>query len=262
MTDTPATAIAREARMVGAFVEMADTLVDDYDVADVLHRLVEHCVDILDAAAAGLLLADQRGSLQVLASSTEKVRLLELFQLQANEGPCMDAYRTGEPILIDDLAAAAGRWPFFAPQAAKQGFAAVHAVPLRLRGEVIGALNLFGRRVSRLSSADLKVAQALADTATIGILQERAIRRGEVLTEQLQTALNTRLIIEQAKGVLFHAGNLDMDDTFDMLRRYCRSHSARLSDVARLLATAALDPRLVLDHHQHTTANQGRHQGR
>ncbi len=255
MTDTSSTATAREARMVGAFVEMADTLVADYDVVDVLHRLVEHCVEILDAAAAGLLLADQRGSLQVLASSTEKVRLLELFQLQANEGPCMDAYRTGEPILIDDLAAAAKRWPSFAPQALEQGFAAVHAVPLRLRGEVIGALNLFGRRVSRLSPADLRVAQALADTATIGILQERAIRRGEVLTEQLQTALNTRLIIEQAKGVLFHAGGLDMDDTFDLLRRYCRSHSARLSDVATLLATAALDPRVVLAYRQHSITN-------
>ncbi len=250
MTNTPSASTAREALMVGAFVEMADTLVDDYDVADVLHRLVEHSVELLDAAAAGLLLADQRGSLQVLASSTEEVRLLELFQLQADEGPCMDAFRTGEPVLIDDLAAFVERWPTFAPQALLQDFSSVHAVPLRLRGEVIGALNLFGRQATGLSPADLRVAQALADTATIGILQERAIRRGEVLTEQLQTALNSRIIIEQAKGVLFHAGDLEMGETFDVLRGYCRARSARLSDVATRLASATLDPQVVLAHHR------------
>ncbi|WP_035303988.1 GAF and ANTAR domain-containing protein [Actinokineospora inagensis] len=249
MTDTSSVATAREARMVAAFVEMADTLVADYDVVDVLHRLVEHTVALLDAAAAGLLLADQRGSLQVLASSTEAVRLLELFQVQANEGPCLDAYRTGERILADDLSTVDRRWPSFAPKALQQGFASVHAVPLRLRGEVIGALNLFGSHTGRLSTADLLVAQALADTATIGILQERAIRRGEVLTEQLQTALNSRVIIEQAKGVLSHAGDLDMDLTFEVLRDYARHHSARLSDVAAQLANATLDPRTVLTHH-------------
>lgn len=248
MTDIPHLATVREARMVAAFVEMADTLVADYDVVDVLHRLVEHTVGLLDAAAAGLLLADQRGSLRVLASSTEEVRLLELFQLQANEGPCMDAYRTGEPILADDLAAVSQRWPSFAPQALQQGFASVHAVPLRLRDEVIGALNLFGHHTGRLSAADLIVAQALADTATIGILQERAIHRGEVLTEQLQTALNNRIIIEQAKGVLSHAGPLDMDQTFEVLRDYARDHSTRLSAIAAELADATLDPQTVLTH--------------
>ena len=249
MTDIPPAATVREARMVAAFVEMADTLVADYDVVDVLHRLVEHTVGLLDAAAAGLLLADQRGSLRVMASSTEEVRLLELFQLQANEGPCLDSYRTGEPILADDLAAVSQRWPSFAPRALQQGFASVHAVPLRLRSEVIGALNLFGQHTGRLSEADLLVAQALADTATIGILQERAIRRGEILTEQLQTALNSRVIIEQAKGVLSHAGNLDMDQTFEVLRGYARHHSARLSDVAAELANATIDPQTVLTHH-------------
>ena len=249
MTDIPHVATVREARMVAAFVEMADTLVADYDVVDVLHRLVEHTVALLDAAAAGLLLADQRGSLQVVASSTEAVRLLELFQLQANEGPCLDAFRTAEPVLADDLAAVSRRWPAFTPEALQQGFASVHAVPLRLRGEVIGALNLFGHHTGRLSAADLLVAQALADTATIGILQERAIHRGEVLTEQLQTALNSRITIEQAKGVLCHASDLHMDQTFEVLRNYARHHSVRLSDVATQLANATLDPQTVLDHH-------------
>lgn len=254
MSDTPSTATVREGRMVAAFVEMADTLVADYDVVDVLHRLVEHSVELLDAAAAGLLLTDQRGSLQVMASSTEEVRLLELFQLQTNEGPCLDAYRTGEPIFVDDLVGAARRWPSFAPQAHERGFASVHAVPLRLRGEVIGALNLFGHHTGRLPAADLRVAQALADTATIGILQERAIRRGEVLTEQLQTALNNRVVIEQAKGVLAHAGDVDMDQTFAMLRGYSRDHATRLSDIAARLATATLDPQVVLSHHRQRSA--------
>lgn len=258
MTDLPHVATIREARMVAAFVEMADTLVADYDVVDVLHRLVEHTVALLDAAAAGLLLADQRGGLRVLASSSEAVRVLELLQLQADEGPCMDAYRTGQPVVADDLAAMGTRWPSFAPRAHEQGFASVHAVPLRLREEVIGALNLFGRHTGRLSEADLVVAQALADIATIGILQERAIRRGEVLTEQLQTALNSRVTIEQAKGVLAHAGNLDMDQTFDILRAYARHHSARLSDVAAQLASAALDPHAVLAHdRRHHSAPPG-----
>jgi GAF domain-containing protein len=250
MTDT-SSAAAREGRVVAAFVEMAETLVADYDVVDVLHRLVEHTVELLDAAAAGLMLSDQRGSLQVLASSTEAARLLELFQLQADEGPCLDSYRTGEPVLVDDISATTTgrRWPSFAREAHRQGFASVHAVPLRLRGDVIGALNLFGHHTGSLPTADLRLAQALADTATIGILQERAIRRGEVLTEQLQTALNSRVIIEQAKGVLAHAGNLDMDLTFAVLRDYARHHSTRLSDIATQLATATLDPRTVLAHH-------------
>ncbi|WIX75149.1 GAF and ANTAR domain-containing protein [Amycolatopsis carbonis] len=256
MTDKSSTASVRETRMVAAFVEMADTLVDDYDVADVLHRLVTHAVELLDAAAAGLMLADQRGSLQVLASSTEGVRLLELFQLQANEGPCVDAYRAGEPILVDDLTRSVQRWPSFAPQAVSLGFAAVHAVPLRLRHEVIGALNLFGYHAGPLTQADLHLAQALADTATIGILQERAIHRGEVLTEQLQTALNSRVIIEQAKGVLFHAGGLDMGQTFEVMRTYARDHSTRLSDIATQLATATLDPLTVLNHRHHPAPQQ------
>jgi transcriptional regulator with GAF, ATPase, and Fis domain len=246
MTDAPPSSAHRESRLIAAFVEMADTLVDDYDVADVLHRLTEHCVRLLGAAAAGLLLADQRGSLQVLASSTERTRLLELFQLQTDEGPCLDCVRTGQPVLVSDLDAERGRWPAFAPEAISEGFRSVHAVPLRLRREVIGALNLFGTRPGAMGEQDLAVARALADTATIGILQERAIRRGEVLTEQLQTALNSRITIEQAKGVLAHAGNVEMDQAFQALHSYGRARSTRLSEIAALLVTGRLEPSEVL----------------
>ena len=248
MSSTTPIGEQREARLLAAFVRLADTLVDDYDMADLLHELAQHCVEILDVAAAGLLLSTQRGteSLQVLASSTEQTRLLELFQLQTNEGPCLECVRTGEAILVPDLTVAIERWPRFAPEALREGFVQVHALPLRLRGETIGALNLFGRRPGPLPEQDLRAARALADTATIGILQERAIHRGEVLTEQLQYALHSRVVIEQAKGVLAQAGDLDMDQSFQVLRAYARSHNSRLSEVAHQLVSGALRPQIVL----------------
>ena len=248
MSGTTPTGAQREARLLAAFVQLADTLVDDYDVVDLLHQLALDCVEILNVAAAGLLLSSQRssGDLQVLASSNEQTRLLELFQVQTNEGPCLDCVRTGETVLVPDLAAAIQRWPHFAPQALREGFSRVHAVPLRLRRETIGALNLFGRLPGPIPEQDLLVARALADTATIGILQERAIRRGEILTEQLESALHSRIVIEQAKGLLAHAGDLDMDQAFQALRGYARSHSIRLSHIAHQLVTATLDPALIL----------------
>lgn len=248
MSGTTSAGGRRESLLLAAFVRLADTLVDDYDMADLLHELAAQCVEILGVAAAGLLVSTQRGteSLQVLASSTEQTRLLELFQLQTNEGPCLDCVRTGLPVLVPDLTTATQRWPRFTPEALREGFSQVQALPLRLRGETIGALNLFGREPGPLPEQDLRAAQALADTATIGILQERAIRRGEVLTEQLQYALHSRVVIEQAKGVLAQAGNLDMDRAFQVLRDYARSHNRRLGEVASHLVSGTLRPQEIL----------------
>ncbi|MEV7042518.1 GAF and ANTAR domain-containing protein [Amycolatopsis sp. NPDC051061] len=248
MMNTPpaGSAPTREQQLVRAFVDMADTLVDDYDVVDLLHRLAGYCVSLLGATAAGLLLSDQRGSLHVVAASDERTRLLELLQLQADQGPCLDAYRTGVPVHTDDLAVERNRWPVFAPEALAEGYRSVQAIPLRLRRQVIGALNLFGRDATLLGQENLEIARALADTATVGILQERAIRHGEVLTEQLQTALTSRVIIEQAKGVLFHAGGIPMDQAFERLRSYCRSHNLQLSVIAEDLARGTRDPRTIL----------------
>ncbi|MEU3647359.1 GAF and ANTAR domain-containing protein [Lentzea sp. NPDC034063] len=232
----------RESRLLQAFVQLADTLVDDYDVVDVLHRLVDHCVQLLDATAAGLMLSDQRGGLRVVAYSSDQTRMLELSQLQASEGPCLECVHTGEPVLVADLKTTTERWPRFAPLAIEEGFASVHAVPMRLRRETIGALNLFRRETGLLGDEDLMVVRALADTATIGILQERAIRRGEIVTEQLQTALNSRVVIEQAKGVLAFAGNLEMEKAFQALREYSRNRGRRLADVARELVLGELRP--------------------
>jgi len=217
-----------------AFVGLADTLVDDYDIIELLDRLVSYSVELLAADAAGILLADSQRDLRVVAASQEDAEVMELLQLQADQGPCVECFRTGAPVSVSDLADAAGRWPVFVAAVAKRGaYRSVHALPLRLRGEAIGTLNLFHGQPGALPDADLAVGQALADVATIGILQERAIRRGEVVTEQLQAALNSRVIIEQAKGVLAQHGNLTMDAAFDRLRRYARTYNMRLSEVAR-----------------------------
>jgi transcriptional regulator with GAF, ATPase, and Fis domain len=222
----------RERALAEAFVSLADTLVADYDVIELLDRLSTDCVALLPIDAAGLLLSDQRGALRMLSSSTEQAHLMELFQVQMSDGPCLDCFHTGHQVTATDLSHD-GRWPRFTVRARQTGYRAVHALPLRLRSVTIGALNLFGSRPGGLSAEDLRIGQALADVATIGILQERAIRRREVLAEQLQAALNSRLVIEQAKGVLAECGHLDVAQAFTLLRSHARANHQRLSDLAR-----------------------------
>lgn len=237
---------AREQHVSDAFVALADTLVDDYDIIDLLDQLVAHCVSLLAADAAGLLLADPRGELRPVAASSEDAQTMELLQLQAEEGPCLECYRTAAQVRIPDLARMADRWPRFTAAAAEAGaFVSVHAIPLRLRGQAIGALNLFHATPGPLPEVDLALGQALADVATIGILQERAIRHREVLSEQLQTALNSRVIIEQAKGVLSQQLGVPMDTAFDRLRRYARGNNLRLAEVARRCITGELNRDLM-----------------
>ncbi|MEV4656533.1 GAF and ANTAR domain-containing protein [Micromonospora sp. NPDC049301] len=223
-----------EIQLSDVFVEMADTLVDDFDVLEFLHVLTERSVQLLGVSAAGLLLTDQQGTLQVVAASSERTRLLELFQLQTDQGPCVDCFRTGRPVSVVDLSAT-GRWPRFTAAAAEVGFAAVHALPMRLRSEVIGALNLFDSQPGALDEGRLRIGQALADVATIGLLQQRAIHRRDILTEQLQTALNSRVLIEQAKGVLAERLQVDVGEAFALLRSGARTHNRRLSDLAQAI---------------------------
>ena len=214
------------------FVELTDTMVAGFDVIDFLHVLTNRSVQLLDVSAAGLLLADPRGELRVVAASSEAARLLELFQLQNDQGPCLDCFRTGQPVAAADLAAA-HRWPRFAAAAQQAGFAAVQALPMRLRDQVIGALNLFRASPGALAPADVRVGQALADVATISLLHERGMRHSDVLNEQLQTALNSRVVIEQAKGKLAERLGVDMDQAFALLRDRARASNRRLSDLAR-----------------------------
>lgn len=233
----------RERPISRAFVELADTMVTDYDAIDLLDRLIGFCVDLLPADAAGIVLGDARRELRVVAASSEAAELMELLQLQNDEGPCLDCFQSAAPVSIADLASAVDRWPRFTAAVAERGdFRAVHALPLRLRGEAIGALNLFDREPGPLPGADLALGQALADVATIGILQERAIRRAEVVNEQLQMALTSRVMIEQAKGVLSQHSGVAMDAAFDQLRRYARSHNEKLAEVAGRVVRRELDP--------------------
>src|SRR4051794_3590982 len=223
-------------RLATIFVEIADTLVDEFDLLDFLHMLTDRAADLVGAAAVGLMLADQRGRLEFMAGSDENVRLVELFQLQNQEGPCLDAFRTGEPVINVDPAEAARRWPRFAPRAAEAGVLSVHAFPRRWGGRGIGALNVFGTADSgELAADDAPIIQALADVATIGLLQERTIRRAEELTEQLQGALNSRIVIEQAKGAIAQARSISVDDAFTIIRTYARGHNRRLIDLAHAI---------------------------
>jgi transcriptional regulator with GAF, ATPase, and Fis domain len=222
-----------ERQLADAFVELADTLVDDFDVVDFLHQVTVRCAEVLGVSAAGVLLTDQRGALRVVAASTEQTRLLELLQLQTDQGPCPECFHSGRPIAVADLSTATTRWPRFAAEAREVGFASVHALPMRLRTEVIGALNLFDTKPGALDDDTIRLGQALADVATIGLLQARAIRHRETLAEQLQTALNSRIAIEQAKGVIAERHHIDMDQSFTLLRGTARTSNRRLSELAR-----------------------------
>jgi len=230
----------REHRLADVFVTLADTLVNGFDVVGLFDDLAGACVELLEVTAAGLMLVDASGRLRVMASSSERSRLLELLEIQNDEGPCLDCYRSGQPILVGDLSGQHGRWPAFTQEAGRVGFAAVYALPMRLREETIGALNLFHRQPDAISDAGLRLAQALADVATIGILQQRAVQRSTDLAGQLQTALNSRLIIEQAKGVLAEREHLEMPEAFEMLRGHSRRTGRKLSEVAAAVVAGEL----------------------
>jgi transcriptional regulator with GAF, ATPase, and Fis domain len=222
------------ALLVRTLVKLADSLVDDFDVVELLSLLATRCVDVLGVSAAGVMLVSPEGDLLVVASSSEAMRVLELFELQADEGPCLDCYRTGEAVLLDeDLTAAEGRWPRFSRVAAQEGFRSAHALPMRLRGSVIGALNLFSPQEGALSAEDVAAGQALADVATIAVVQQRIASESRILIEQLNTALTSRVVIEQAKGVLAERAGLSMESAFEAMRHHARDNNLHLAAVAR-----------------------------
>jgi GAF domain-containing protein len=220
------------AQLTDVFVEVADTLITDFDLVDFLHKLTAHAAAVSGAEAVGVMLADQQGQLRYMAASNETGRMLELFQLQNAEGPCLDCYSSRAPVVNADLTSASARWPTFAPAAIAAGFQSVHAFPMRLRESVIGALNLFGHADVAFSDEEVRVVQALADVATIGLLQERSIARSDTLTEQLQGALNSRIVIEQAKGALARQRGTTPNEAFELLRSEARQSRRRLVDVA------------------------------
>jgi GAF domain-containing protein len=229
----------RYERLANAFVGLADTLVADYDVIELAQQLIDSSMTLLPVAGAGIVLGDALGELHVFASSSEQSRLLELLEVEADMGPCLQAYRTGRPVFVDDLTVDPHRWPALAQRADEYGFRSLSALPLRLREERVGALNLFRTETGALAHTDVAVGQALADVATIGILHQRILTRSELVNQQLQTALNTRVIIEQAKGVLAERGAVDMDRAFTLLRAHARRTHQRLADLARAVVAGA-----------------------
>ena len=235
--------MTREAEVVQSLVEMADTLVDDYDIVDMLTGVADRCVSLLGASAAGVMLASPAGALGLVASSSEAMRLLELFELQNQEGPCLDAYRTGERVGPEDLQRETGRWPRFSPEAMSAGFQSAIALPLRLRDVTLGALNLFDDDSCSMGEQDVIVARAYADLAALSISQHRARAEAQRLNEQLSLALTSRIVIEQAKGVISERAGVDLAEAFSRLRRYSRHHNLRLTDVARATVDGTLDSR-------------------
>ncbi|MEU4095014.1 GAF and ANTAR domain-containing protein [Streptomyces sp. NPDC026673] len=237
MTEHPVHGL-RELRLAQVFVELADTLDGDFDVGVFLGRLADRCVELLDVTAAGLMLDDGQGALRTAAG---RGGAGELLGRQREEGPCLDCYRASTVVTAPDLARCDDRWPRFAPLARDRGFQATYAVPLRRRAEVIGALNLFRGEPGEPPGGDVALAGAFADAAAIGILQERARSRQEVLADQLQAALESRVVLEQAKGVLAERWGVGVDEAFTALRRYARTHRVRLTELARGVVTGAVD---------------------
>ncbi len=230
---------SRETRLLRSFVELSGAVLQDFDIAEYLHMLTQRASELLDVAEAGLLLATGT-TLHVMASSSERARHLELYQLQHEDGPCLDCFRTGTAVVVEDLAAERQRWPLFVPFALDAGFASVHALPLRRSEERIGVLGLLGNNPGRLGESDLAAGQTMADLATIALLQQRTLQRALTTTEQLKTALASRIVIEQAKGILFARCGIGVEDSFQQLRNYARTNNRRLHDVAQDLIQGAI----------------------
>ncbi|MCZ3386287.1 MAG: GAF and ANTAR domain-containing protein [Actinomycetia bacterium] len=233
--------MSREQRLARVFVELADTLIAEFDVIDLMQTLADRSVELLHADAAGLMLADQRGRLRVIASSEEAAQLLEIFELQNSEGPCLDCFLSGQPVVNLEAETMQTRWPNFWPRCAAAGYRSVHALPMRLRDEVIGAINLFSHSASKMSTDDMVVGQAFADVATIGLLQERAVQEKPMLAEQLQSAHNSRVIVEQARGVLAERAGVSVDQAFTTMRTYARTNGLGLTSVASQVIDGSLD---------------------
>ncbi|MFK4065136.1 GAF and ANTAR domain-containing protein [Streptomyces sp. NPDC029674] len=229
----PAAGLPREERITAALIDLADTLVDDFDPAEFFYRVAEHCMDLLDIGDAGVMLALPKGPLTLVAASSERVRLIELFELDALEGPCCTAFREVSPVDHDLRGTVSPRWPRFTARARPDGYTSVHATPIRLRRETLGVLNLFRRVPGPLLESNRRLARALADATAISLLQQTTLDQHRTVRAQLETALVTRTIIEQAKGFLTARHGTDPDTAFHRMRAHARHHRLPLADLAR-----------------------------
>ncbi|MEV0318640.1 GAF and ANTAR domain-containing protein [Streptomyces sp. NPDC050658] len=234
---------SRERLLAEAFVEMAEYLTDEFDAAEFLRNLALRCVELLGVAAAGVMLGTPEGELRLGAASNGHPWVLDLFTMQRDQGPSLDCYRSGE---AHTNIALGGRqahaiWPDFAVGSRAAGFAMAQVLPLRLRGETLGVLNLFQAKADVLGPDEIALAQALADVAAIAIVQRRSLERTEAERDQLQAALNSRISIEQAKGVLAERWQCTVDEAFTALRRHARANQLRLAEFARQVVAGEVD---------------------
>lgn len=236
---------SREQRISAAFVAVADTLTTDFDVLDLLHTLVEQCTQILDTSAGGLMLMDGNGELQLMTSTSEAADFVEVMQLNASAGPCIECFRTGTAQSVPSIKDLGERWPDFQKAAIGGGFKSAHATPMRLRGQVIGTMNLFSTKRGALSERDAAVAQALTDVATIGILQERMVKEVNTMAEQLHKALDSRVLVEQAKGMIAHSLDMDMDAAFSAIRAYAHANKLTIRAVAEGVSDRSINVSVV-----------------
>ena len=232
--------VSREALLGAAFVKLADTLTENFDLVDLLHTLIDECVRIFDVQAGGLMLADDEGRLELVSSTSERAELVEVMQLNAGAGPCVECFETGAAVVVTDIDVDGTRWPEFREEALAQGFRSVYAAPMRLRGRIIGTVNLLATRAGSLSDVDSGAIQSLADAATIAILQERLLRESAIITAQLNRALTSRIFIEQAKGVLSQSESITMDEALNRMRSFARASNRTLQDVAEAIANRTL----------------------
>ncbi|MBV8942902.1 MAG: GAF and ANTAR domain-containing protein [Solirubrobacterales bacterium] len=239
--------MTREDRIVEAFVELASAMVEQFDPVEFLQGLAERCVELLDCAEVGVLLADTAGALRVMASSSERTEALEILQTQSEEGPCFESFHRAQQVFSEDLAADQGRWPTFAPAAVEKGFRSVYAVPMRVRMQALGAMNFFRAEPGRIAEGDLPLGQGLADIAAVALVQERAGKESRGAVEQLQHALTSRVVIEQAKGMVAEQAGIDVDAAFVRLRLHAREHNRRLSEVAHDVVDGRLDARALAE---------------
>jgi transcriptional regulator with GAF, ATPase, and Fis domain len=223
------------ATLAEVMVGLADSLRPEHDVSDTMARLVEAATSVTDAVDAGILLADEHGVLHVMASTGERASEVEEMQLGTEEGPCLEAYSTGTPVEIADFEQVRERWPRFVQTAEGRGFRAAHAVPLTLRGRHLGAMGLFFDRPESLDDRAAALVQAMAQVATIAVIQQRTIREGADLAAQLQYALDARVLIEQAKGLLASSHGVSVDEAYGLLRDRARREQTRVRDLAEQL---------------------------
>lgn len=221
--------------------EFARTLVVHYEISEVLYQLADRTTELLGVAGAGVCLGEE-GHLRFVTGVNEATVRVEQAQERVQEGVCVEAFQTGKPVAVPDLALIGDKWTDFRAEARSVGVSAVVGIPMRLDDEVLGAVNIYATEARQWSDDDIATAQVLADMATSYLVNASELEKSRRTAEQLQEALQSRIVIEQAKGVLSAERRIPIDEAFEALRAHARSHSANLRAVAEAVVNLGLRP--------------------